>query len=181
MTDKQIEFLELAILEQMKYAQISIKLNVDQKTLGVWWNELKTEREKLSTLRQLWKSKCNAVSFWDFKTWYESTERKCHYCKITEEEISELISKGLIQTKRLVTRGRKLEIERVLPNNPYDDLNNLVFCCYWCNNAKTDEFSADEFKYIGQLIGNIWNNRLRTARFIGDGSEITILNGDDNR
>jgi hypothetical protein len=25
--------------------------------------------------------------------------------------------------------------------------------CYWCNNAKTDEFTAEEFKPIGEAIG----------------------------
>jgi 5-methylcytosine-specific restriction endonuclease McrA len=164
MTKQQEDFLELSILEQMKYADISKKMNVDQKTLSIWWDELKTEREKLSTYRQIWKSKCKTASFWDFKIWHESAERKCYYCKINEDEIDELIRKDLITTKRLITRGRKLEIERISSNEPYDNLNNLVFCCYWCNNAKTDEFSSEEFKHIGQLISNIWNNRLRKAR-----------------
>lgn len=180
MTKQQEEFLELAILDQMKYADISKKMNVDQKTLSAWWDELKLERETLSVLRQIWKNKCETASFWDFKMWYESTERKCYYCKINEVEIDELIRKDLITTKRLATRGRKIEIERLSPNEPYDNLNNLVFCCYWCNNAKTDEFTSEEFKYVGQVIGTIWSKRLRTARFIGDGSEITIIKKDDN-
>lgn len=168
MTKQQEEFLELAILDQMKYAKISKKINVDQKTLSIWWVELKSERETLSTLRQIWKNKCETASFWDFKVWFESSERKCYYCKINEDEIAELIGKGLITTKRLTTRGRKLEIERISPNEKYDNLKNLVFCCYWCNNAKTDEFSPEEFKHIGQLIGNVWSHRLRIARETGN-------------
>lgn len=164
MTKQQETFLELAILDQMKYADISRKMNVDPRTLSIWWDELKTEREKLSAHRQLWRSKCKTASFWDFKFWLESSERKCFYCKINEDEIDELIRTALITTKRLVTRGRKLEIERLSPNDSYDNLNNLVYCCYWCNNAKTDEFTSEEFKPIGQLIGNIWNNRLRKSR-----------------
>lgn len=179
MNDKQIQFLELAILDQMKYAEISVKLNVDQKTLSRWWEELKPEREKLSTLRQLWKIKCETSSFSDFRVWFESTERKCHYCEITEPEIEQLILLDLIHTKRLVTRGRKLEIDRVSPNLPYDNLSNLVFCCYWCNNAKTDEFSAEEFKPVGELIKQIWQRRLGSDRFIGNGSEMTIIKKDD--
>lgn len=179
MDDKQIQFLELAILDQMKYADISAKLSVDQKTLSRWWEELKPEREKLSTLRQLWKVKCETASFWDFKIWFEATEKKCHYCGITEPEIEQLILKDLIHTKRLVTRGRKLEIDRVSPNLPYDTLSNLVFCCYWCNNAKSDEFSAEEFKPLGEAIKIIWQQRMRSDRFNGDGSGMTIIKKDD--
>lgn len=180
MTKQQEEFLKLAILDQVKYADISKKMNIDQKTLSAWWDELKIERETLSNLRKIWKNKCDTVSFLEFKDWYESTERKCYYCKINEDEIEELIRKNLITTKRLATRGRKMEIERLSPNEPYDNLNNLVFCCYWCNNAKTDEFTSDEFKYLGQVIETIWNKRLRAARFISAPSDITIIKRDDN-
>lgn len=180
MTKQQEEFLELAILDQMKYADISKKMNVAQKKLSIWWDELKIERETLSNLRLIWKNKCETANFSDFKVWYESTEQKCYYCKINEDKIGELIRKGLITTKRLATRGRKMEIERLSPNESYDNLNNLVFCCYWCNNAKTDEFTSEEFKHIGQIIETIWNKRLVAARFISDGSEITITKKDDN-
>lgn len=169
MTDLQLQFLELAILQQMKYADISVRLDVDQKILSRWWDELKSEREKLSALRQIWKRKCETASFQDFKIWFESTERKCHYCGITEVEIEQMKSRGLINTKHIVTRGRKLEIERVLANVPYDNLHNLVFCCYWCNNAKSDEFSEEEFKPMGQLISTIWKQRLRNDRFTDNG------------
>ena len=33
--------------------------------------------------------------------------------------------------------------------------------CYWCNNAKTDEFSPEEFKPIAEGIRKAWNERLR--------------------
>ncbi len=165
MTKQQEEFLELAILDQMKYADISKRMDIDQKTLSNWWNELKTEREALSKVRKIWAKKCKTASFIDFKVWFEASERKCHYCEITEIEIAELIEKDLITTKRLITRGRKLEIERLLPNETYDKLSNLVFCCYWCNNAKTDEFTREEFIPLGHAIRDVWSKRLvRTRR-----------------
>jgi hypothetical protein len=35
----------------------------------------------------------------------------------------------------------------------YSILENLCLACYWCNNAKTNYFSFEEFKLIGvQLI-----------------------------
>jgi hypothetical protein len=33
--------------------------------------------------------------------------------------------------------------------------------CYWCNNAKTDEFDDIEFKPIGELIGKTLRKRLK--------------------
>jgi len=33
--------------------------------------------------------------------------------------------------------------------------------CYWCNNAKTDEFDGDEFKEIGEAIKKVWKKRLK--------------------
>lgn len=164
MTEQQEKFLKLAVIDQVKYHDISRELNVGTKTLSIWWDELKTERELLSKQRQIWKNKCTTTSFQDFKAWIESTERRCHYCKITEDEIDQLIRKNLITTKRLTTRGRKLEIERLSPNEFYDNLNNLVLCCYWCNNAKSDEFTSEEFQQVGRLIRNIWENRLEKAK-----------------
>ena len=52
-----------------------------------------------------------------------------------------------------------LEIDRKRPNEEYTT-DNSVLCCYWCNNAKTDEFCATEFKAIGEEIGKIWRKRL---------------------
>ncbi len=82
---------------------------------------------------------------------------KCHYCDITIEMINELIDKGKIYKKQ-ATRGFTLEIDRIRPNEEYKE-NNCVLCCYWCNNAKTDEFSGEEFEKIGTVIGKIWKER----------------------
>lgn len=163
MTELQHRYLKLAIVEQKKFDEIAQILQIDRKRVSELWDELKEPREKLSELRKIWKSKfketINTESFWKFKEWYEKTERKCFYCGITENQISELFNKGELYTKR--SRGRKLEIERLSPNEPYENLENLVFSCYWCNNAKTDTFTSDEFKIIGKEIGKIWKKRLK--------------------
>lgn len=86
-------------------------------------------------------------------------QRECFYCKITEDEISRLYEAGKITTKRLSTRGFKMEVDRLSPNKGYVK-DNIKLCCYWCNNAKTDEFTAKEFKPIGELIGQTLKNRL---------------------
>lgn len=83
----------------------------------------------------------------------------CHFCGISEGEIAALIGKGGIKTKRLSTCGKTMEVDCFEANKGYGK-HNIVKCCYWCNNAKTDEFSAEEFKPIGLLIGHTLRKRL---------------------
>ena len=64
-----------------------------------------------------------------------------------------------VKTKRSGTRGRSLELERVRPN---EDYGNLELACYWCNNAKSDEFNEMEFKPIGIEIGKALRARLKS-------------------
>jgi hypothetical protein len=51
-------------------------------------------------------------------------------------------------------RGKRLEIDRKDPFMAYDNLDNIVWCCYWCNNAKSNFFNETEFKPIALAIGN---------------------------
>jgi hypothetical protein len=93
----------------------------------------------------------------DFERFYNSRS-ECEYCHITVEKIHALID-GQLLNKKKDTRGWSLEIDRKTPNYEYTK-ENCVWCCYWCNNAKTDEFSYDEFKKIGEVIKSIWDDRL---------------------
>jgi 5-methylcytosine-specific restriction endonuclease McrA len=99
----------------------------------------------------------------DFKRKYneDAEKRCCKYCEITDAEIDTLRTNGLIKTKR--GRGFRLEIDRLNSNKEYWD-NNIVLACYWCNNAKTDEFTQDEFKLVGNVIKKIWDERLKTVK-----------------
>lgn len=165
MTDKQKEFLSHAIIKQEKYETISKKMKVDRKELSKWWDELKEEREELSAIRRLWRTKINSSgevdeSFESFHNWYLTTGRHCHYCGISEEQINQLWQKDPLLTKR--KRGKALEIDRKKPNDSYENPNNLVLSCYWCNNAKTDTFSEEEFLEIGKSIKKIWEKRLQS-------------------
>ena len=160
MTEEQQKFLELAVIEQLTYDQITERTGIPREKFTQWWEDSEEERETLSKIRQIWTKKCTTIDFWDFHKWYTIADRQCNYCNITEPEIKALIDKEQIHTKRLTTRGRTLEIERRKPNKPYDDTDNLVFCCYWCNNAKTDEFTEKEFEKIGSCIADIWKNRM---------------------
>ncbi len=82
--------------------------------------------------------------------------QECHYCKITKDEIHEMGRSKLLNKKNL--RGWNLEIDRLEPNLEYTK-NNCVMACYWCNNAKTDEFTAEEFEMIGPVIQEIFRAR----------------------
>ena len=70
-----------------------------------------------------------------------------------------MIRDGEINAKRLYSRGRKMEIERIDSFAGYIN-GNIQLCCYWCNNAKTDEFDYNEFVPIGKEIQKVWEARL---------------------
>jgi hypothetical protein len=91
----------------------------------------------------------------DFEKLIDISE--CYYCKTTTDTMNELGGQSKIRKKNF--RGWKLEVERLKPNFEYS-FDNCEMCCYWCNNAKTDEFSAEEFKAVGKEIGRIFNLRL---------------------
>ncbi|MEV4887514.1 hypothetical protein MRBLMN1_006105 [Chitinophaga ginsengisegetis] len=120
-----------------------------------WYNNHASE---LQSLQQYFDNNC-FLSIEKFAEIYNNTEKKCHYCNITEDEIELLKDDKKIKTKRFITRGKTLEVDRINPFQPYEE-GNLVLCCYWCNNAKTDEFSEEEFKKIGKVIRQIWDERL---------------------
>ena len=84
--------------------------------------------------------------------------KNCHYCKITIDEIETLAENKKLYKKSL--RGWILEIDRLNSNFEYSP-KNCVMSCYWCNNAKTDEFTENEFLQIGKEIRKIWQTRLK--------------------
>ncbi|WP_425638808.1 hypothetical protein ACPUEN_04340 [Algoriphagus yeomjeoni] len=109
-------------------------------------------------MRDLWIKKCGDISYDEFEAAYLNNTPHCHYCGITTEQIQQLWEMKPKLTKR--GRGRKLELERLAPNEKYSNLGNLVFSCYWCNNAKTDTFTEEEFMKVGAVIKEIWEERL---------------------
>ena len=153
-------FLHLHVIGGMRYSDVVTELKVPNSTLTEWYEELREERIKIALMRNLWNRKKIPPPFSDFYEWYLSQEKKCAYCDITEAEIERLIDGKNLDTKRLAKRGKKLELDRKQPDLEYDDLNNITFACYWCNNAKTDTFTYEEFKKVGKIFKEIWQNRL---------------------
>ena len=95
-------------------------------------------------------------TFQEFQNWFneEGFNKGCKYCKTTNDRSFELYNLRPHAT-RGGKRGKRLELDRMNPTLPYDNLENLVWCCYWCNNAKSNFFSVDEFKPIAEAIGKV--------------------------
>lgn len=119
------------------------------------------EWRPISKLVSKWKTKTgNIDGFWDFYHWHQSTQHKCYYCGITEEDIEILMKNGLVN-KRAKNRGKTFELDRKKSDALYSEIDNLTHACYWCNNAKTDTFTEEEFLKIGSAISRVWRERLQ--------------------
>jgi hypothetical protein len=84
---------------------------------------------------------------------------KCAYCHLTQAEFTRLKLGNKLQTKRLRTRGTSFEADCREPQLGYQS-GNVVACCYWCNNAKTDEFTDAEFAPVAAALAQVWRARL---------------------
>lgn len=91
--------------------------------------------------------------FEDFLNWYNSQEKECHYCGLTEIESQKLVMTGILKSSRFPengiikqgkARGVWLEVDRLQPKEKYSR-NNCVLCCYFCNNDKSDVFSSADY------------------------------------
>ena len=161
---QQEQFIWLAHAEGKSFSEIEKILNLPRKTISLWEVELKPLWQEVAAIKKLYVSKGIKLDFKVFHDWIKAIEhdKKCAYCGITENEIKELFAKSKTINEELTKRNRgpKLELDRKKPNSEYDDLDNIVYACYWCNNAKTDTFTHEEFMEVGKVFSNIWKKRL---------------------
>lgn len=100
------------------------------------------------------------IPYDEFEQWYMDQLQECYYCALTQRE-SAILFESFPEATREGRRGRNLELDRKNPTISYGEtLENLVLACYWCNNAKTNYFTADEFGSIGLSIGRVNRRRL---------------------
>lgn len=119
--------------------------------IGNIWNEFKAPAQKTFAEAEIDLEKPQLL------TWNKFVKLmvvdNCAYCGVSVKQINEI----KLMTKR--SRGYTLEVDQKNPYGNYTDAN-CVACCYWCNNAKTDEFTVKEFKPIAEGIYQSWKNRL---------------------
>jgi len=122
------------------------------------WNEEQKEILELYKKKHLDKKANKIVEGFvnvtrdEFIEWFKKSkyDQGCCYCGTTNESSlkiynSQTISKIRPDATRGEKRMRRLELERIDPNEPYDNLKNLAWACHWCNNAKSNFFTKDEF------------------------------------
>lgn len=85
-------------------------------------------------------------------------DRECIYCGLTESMTQKLREGGQLFTKKDYSKGKSMEIDQKDAYRGYTP-DNIVLACYWCNNAKTDEFDFEEWRKMGLIMKEIWSNR----------------------
>ena len=90
---------------------------------------------------------------------YERDGRTCHYCGIEENDFLKIWGEFYGGKKR----GGILEVDRKDNARGYE-IDNCVLACAVCNNAKSDKFTYEEFKMVGNTIGKIWRERKNANR-----------------
>ena len=87
----------------------------------------------------------------------------CYYCGVNEQILKELYNEGEIcKTKR--NRGAWFELDRKDSkgeNNVYSK-DNMVLCCYFCNNHKSDVISSKDMRdYFGESMYNYLSDKVK--------------------
>lgn len=152
------DFIETVYIQLKTFKQASELLMVDISKIQQLNKDLDSIWRPITKIRNKWKAKKLEGDFWDFYDWVKTTKECCHYCGVTQVELDKLNQIGI--TNKRSTRGRTLEIDRKIPFEKYSNISNLTYSCYWCNNAKTDTFTEEEFKTIGKAISTVWKQRL---------------------
>ena len=79
---------------------------------------------------------------------------KCHYCDIDIRLLQQLIINGQIGLRKRESYGHSgmhFEIEHLDSNSKNNSRTNLVACCYYCNNDKSNTIDSKIFKeYFGK-------------------------------
>ena len=90
----------------------------------------------------------------EFSRWRKSQPQQCRYCGISEIQLLQVGMKSQIQRPVKV-----MGVDRQDSSRGYV-VDNLVPCCFVCNQVKGDRFTADEMAMIGPGIGDVWRGRL---------------------
>lgn len=103
----------------------------------------------------------------EFAAWFSAQDRRCAYCRIPESLIEEL---GLRTQVGLPLQ--RLGVDRLDGRVGYE-IGNIVLCCFACNKARSNTFSAEEMAEIGPAVARVWRRRLAAAGITWDRSRPT--------
>lgn len=151
---------DLVLLYTATYWQQKRDYQIEGKTVDVIYHEMKELRlqhtELIAALQKEY-TLDRFPSIFPFQDFEQLTAScKCAFCGISLEEVEVLADKGMLYKKN--DRGWSLGIDRLNSNYEYTK-ENCVMACYWCNNAKTDEFTKEEFLEIAKAIRKVWQAR----------------------
>lgn len=152
---------ELVNIYSTEYWQQPIEYKINGFSINEIYNSItKLEKSNYHLLKKLESEYIESFHIIFPESEFENLlcANSCHYCEISVAEIVALSEKKILYKKNF--RGWSLEIDRLNSNYEYTPAN-CVMACYWCNNAKTDEFSELEFMPVGKVIKSIWKNRLK--------------------
>jgi len=164
------EFYKKKIFDKVGINQLKHQFPHLANSINLWYksnryNKIQDYKSFLTNkLRQMTEDgediNMNNKQLYNLFEWWETTPKVCYYCSLPENALEELHYQPGHTNKRFPKRGKSLEIDRKQANLPYTNIQNLVLACYWCNNAKTDTFTEQEFLDIGRVIKSIWERRI---------------------
>ena len=171
MIDNKLEdkFIKLYCFEQRKYEEIENELNISREIIRQLYNLTREKRKVIQSIKnKFFKNRKNGFDkdFERFYNWYIKQPQKCHYCDITQDELTEIFRKGKGVLPYSTNSGfikrayGTLEIERLDTNFGYVE-GNIALACPLCNNAKSNLISEEDYirffkapmkKYLDSLI-----------------------------
>ena len=80
--------------------------------------------------------------------WYNDQKESCNYCGVTQEDLLKIVGNrdGNLTLNNKTKRSKgTLEIEKLNPSEGYT-FNNSVLACPFCNNAKSNLISENDWR-----------------------------------
>lgn len=99
-----------------------------------------------------------------FLEWYDNQKESCNYCGITQSKLHRIVKSrnGKLTLNQKTKRSKgTLEIEKLNPNLGYT-FNNAVLSCPFCNNAKSNMISEEDWrKFFAPAMKDYFNTILK--------------------
>jgi len=139
--------------------------------------ELKVDKEELNNIRSHFKKYNDLFTKYHNEQrqelfrepdklieWFNNQNDNCNYCKITQSELLKIVRarNGNLTLNQKTKRSKgSLEIEKLDPNKGYT-FNNSVLSCPFCNNAKSNLISEDDWrKFFAPAMMDYFNSILK--------------------